>query len=62
MEKNGAKNLQVIKKVVLAILSLVKPLFDGKSLKGIRFVTALDFEKHTETIFKTLNADAIGFL
>ena len=62
MEKNGAKNLQIIKKVVLAILSLTKPLFDGKSLKSIRFVTALNFEKHIETIFKALNADAIALL
>ena len=55
MEKNGAKNLQVIKKLVLALLSITKPLFDGKSLKNIRLVTALDFEKNIEIIFKALN-------
>lgn len=56
MEKNGAKNLQIIKRVVLAILSLVKPVFGEKmSLKSIRFVTALNFEKYIETVFKALN-------
>jgi predicted transposase YbfD/YdcC len=55
LAKNGAKNLQLIKKVVLALLSVTKPLFDGKSIKNIRLVTALDFEKNIETIFKALN-------
>jgi predicted transposase YbfD/YdcC len=62
LEKNGAKNMQIIKKVVLAVLSVVKPVFDGKSLKGIRFVTALDFEKYIEIIFKTLNLNSLSRL
>ena len=60
MEQNGAKNLQIIKKVVLAILSLVKPIFDGKSLKGIRFITALSFEKYIEIIFKSINFNTLA--
>ena len=62
MEKNGAKNLQILKKVVLALLSITKPLFRGKSLKSIRLVTALDFEKNTEIIFKALNLASLGGL
>jgi len=62
MEQNGAKNLQIIKKVVLAVLSLIKPVFGGKSLKSIRFITALSFEKYIEIIFKTLNLYALASL
>jgi hypothetical protein len=59
MRKNGAQNLQTMKRVALAILSLVQTAFDDKSLKGIRFMLALSFERHIETIFKLLNAQSI---
>jgi predicted transposase YbfD/YdcC len=59
MRKNGAQNLQTMKRVALAILSLVQGAFDDRSLKGIRFMLALSFERHIETIFKLLNAQAI---
>ncbi|MDR2344358.1 MAG: hypothetical protein LBD86_07500, partial [Spirochaetaceae bacterium] len=51
--------LQTMKRVALAILSLVQTAFDDKSLKGIRFMPALSFERHIESIFKLLNAQAI---
>jgi predicted transposase YbfD/YdcC len=59
MRKHGAQNLQTMKRVALAILSLVQTAFDDRSLKGIRFILALSFERHIETIFKLLNAQAI---
>jgi predicted transposase YbfD/YdcC len=59
MKKHGAQNLQTMKRVALAILSLVQSFYDDKSLKGIRFILSLGFEKHIETIFKLLNAQAI---
>jgi hypothetical protein len=59
MKKNGAQNLQTMKRVALAILSLAQTAFDDRSLKGIRFMSALSFERHIETIFKLLNAQAI---
>jgi predicted transposase YbfD/YdcC len=59
MSKNGARNLQTMKRAALAILSLVQTCFENKSLKGIRFKLALNFERHIETIFKLLNAEAI---
>ena len=62
LSENGAKSLQIIKKVVLALLSLTKPLFDGKSLKSIRLVTALEFEKNIEIIFKALNLPSLLYL
>jgi hypothetical protein len=62
MSKNGARNLQTMKRAALAILSLAQSCFDNKSLKGIRFKLALNFERHIETIFKLLNATAIQSL
>jgi hypothetical protein len=49
----------MMKRVALAILSLVQSAFGHTSLKGIRFMLALSFEQHIETIFKLLNAQAI---
>ena len=62
MKKHGAQNLQTMKRVALAILSLVQSYYDDKSLKGIRFILSLGFEQHIETIFKLLNAQAIQSL
>jgi predicted transposase YbfD/YdcC len=57
--KHGAQNLQTIKRVALAILSLVQSYYTDKSLKRIRFILSLGFEEQIETIFKLLNAQAI---
>jgi predicted transposase YbfD/YdcC len=59
MEKHGARNLQTMKRVARAILSLVQSFYDNRSLKRIRYILSLGFEKHIETIFKFLNAQAI---
>jgi hypothetical protein len=59
MRKHGAQNLQTMKRVTLAILSLVQSYYDNRSLKGIRFTLSLGFEEHIQTIFKLLNAQAI---
>ncbi|MDR2435214.1 MAG: hypothetical protein LBD47_11715 [Treponema sp.] len=59
MRKNGTQNLQTMKRVALIILSLTQTAFDHKSLKGIRFMLTLSFERHIEAIFKLLNAQAI---
>jgi hypothetical protein len=59
MRKKGAQNLQMMKQVALAILSLVQRAFDDRSLKGMRFMLASSFERHIESIFKLLNAQAI---
>jgi predicted transposase YbfD/YdcC len=57
--KHGAQNLQTIKRVALAILSLAQSYYKDKSLKRIRFIVSLGFEEQIETIFKLLNAQAI---
>jgi predicted transposase YbfD/YdcC len=62
MQKHGAQNLQTMKRVALAILTLVKSFYDDKSLKRIRFILSIDFENNVEKIFKLLNADAIESL
>jgi hypothetical protein len=59
MRKHGAQNLQTMKRVTLAILSLVQSYYDNRSLKGIRVSLSLGFEEHIEAIFKLLNAQAV---
>lgn len=54
VEKTSAKNMQILKKIVLAILNLVKPIYKT-SLKNIRKRLSWAFEDEIETIFKLLN-------
>ena len=54
MNKNGAKNLQIIKKIVLSILRIVQTFYKI-SLKMIRYKLSLDFDNEIKTIFKLLN-------
>lgn len=56
MAKTGAKNLQLIKKIALALLKLVQTLYNC-SLKMIRYKLSLSFEKEIERIFKMLNTE-----
>lgn len=56
MGKNGAKNLQLMKKISLSILKTVQTLYKV-SLKRIRYKLSLDFESEIENIFKMLNVD-----
>lgn len=56
MSKTGAKNLQIIKKIALALLKLVQTLYNC-SLKMIRYKLSLSFEKEIEKIFKMLNTE-----
>jgi hypothetical protein len=50
---------QTMKRVGLAILSLVKSFYDDVSLKRIRFILSVDFENNIENLFKLLNAEQI---
>lgn len=54
MSNNGAKNLQIVKKIALSILKTVQAFYKV-SLKMIRFRLSLDFENEISTIFKLLN-------
>lgn len=54
MAKTGAKNLQIFKKVALALLKLVQTIYNC-SLKLIRYKLSLNFDKEIERIFKILN-------
>jgi predicted transposase YbfD/YdcC len=53
-DKNSARNLNVIKKMVLALLKLVQPAYK-MSLKKIRYAMALDYENEIEKIFALLD-------
>ena len=57
-EKTCAKNMQMLKKIALAILRIVQTLY-GQSLKRIRKTIARDCEKELENILSALSSDAI---
>ena len=54
MIKNAQANLNILRKLALNILKLVKPFYN-KSLKLIRFRISQNFEEEIATIFKFLN-------
>ena len=58
MAKTGAKNLQLMKKIVLSILNLVKSSYQ-LSLKRIRYELSLDYEKEVEKMLSMLDVDSI---
>ena len=58
MAKNGAKGLQVLKKLALAILKVAQCLYPPRtSLKSIRYRLSLDFKQELGKIFSMLNKD-----
>lgn len=56
MHNNGAKNLQIVKKIALSILRTVQTFYKV-SLKMIRYRLSLDFDNEISTIFKLLNVE-----
>lgn len=58
MAKTGAKNMQIMKKVVMAILRLVKESY-GLSMRKIRYKLSLDFESEVERMLSMLDANSI---
>jgi predicted transposase YbfD/YdcC len=56
MRNNGAKNLQIVKKIALSILRTVQTFYKV-SLKMIRYRLSLDFNNEISTIFKLLNVE-----
>ena len=57
-ERTCAKNMQMLKKIALAVLRIVQGMY-GQSLKRIRKTIARDCEKELENILSALSADAI---
>lgn len=58
LEKNGARNLSVLKRIALNILKLVQ-CFYNISLKLIRYKISMNVEEELEKIFKTINTNQI---
>lgn len=58
MAKTGAKNLQVMKKMALSILNLVKSAYK-LSLKRIRYELSLDYENEAEKMLSMLDVGSI---
>lgn len=58
MAKTGAKNLQIMKKIVLSILRLVKESYK-LSMKRIRYELSLDYENGAEKMLSMLDIGSI---
>ena len=58
MDKNAQANLNILRKLCLNILKLVKPIYN-KSLKLIRFRIGQNFEKEIINIFKCLDINKL---
>lgn len=58
LEKNGARNLGIIRRIALMILKLVQAFYN-KSMKLIMYELSLDFKNEIENIFKILKPDLI---
>lgn len=61
LEKNGARNLGILKRICLAVLKFVQTYYN-LSLNKIRFLLSIDFENEIEKVFKLLNTDDIAKL
>jgi predicted transposase YbfD/YdcC len=58
LEKNGAKNLGIIRRIALSLLKFVQTYYK-KSLNLIRTNLSLDFESEIEKVFKLLDTEKI---
>jgi len=58
MERTGAKNLQIMKKIVLSMLNIVKASYK-MSLKRIRYEVSLDYENGIEKLFSLMSLESI---
>ena len=59
MGKTSGKNLQIMKKIVLSILSLVKESYKI-SMKRIRYELSLDYENEIEKLLSMLDIESVG--
>ena len=62
LEKNGAKNLGIFRRIVLNILKFIQYYYNKMSLKLIRFDISMDVETGLEKVFKILNTKQIKSL
>jgi predicted transposase YbfD/YdcC len=58
MAKNGAKNMQIMKKIVLAILEIVKASYK-LSMAKIRYKLSLNFETNVQKLLSLLSVEAV---
>lgn len=58
MAKTGAKNMQIMKKMVLAVLGIVKQSYK-LSMTKIRYKISLDYENEVEKLLSLLSIESI---
>ena len=61
LEKNGAKNLGIIRRIALALLKFVQTNYKI-SLNLIRTNLSFDFENEIDKVFKLLDVESINKL
>ena len=59
MAITGAKNMQIMKKIVLAVLGIVKASYK-MSMPKIRYLLSLNYEIELEKLLSLLSIDAVG--
>ncbi len=58
LEKNGAKNLGIIRRIALMIMKLIKAIYN-KSMKLIMYELSLYFDNEMDKILKIIEADSL---
>ncbi len=58
MAKTGAKNLQTMKKIVMAVLNTVKSSYK-LNMKRIRYELSLDYENGAERLLSMLDINTV---
>lgn len=58
MSKTGAKNLQIMKKIVMSLLKIVKESYK-MSMANIRYMISLNFEEEVEKLMSLLSVKSI---
>lgn len=58
LEKNRTKNLDIIRRITLMIMKLVKSIYN-KIMKLIMYELSLDFENEMNNIFRIIEAGAL---
>lgn len=58
MSKTGAKNLQLMKKIVMSVLKIVKDSY-GLSMSNIRYKLSLSFEAEIEKLVSLLSIESV---
>lgn len=58
MSKTGAKNLQIMKKIAMSVLKIVKESY-GLSMSNIKYKLSLNFEREIDKLVSLLSIESL---